>query len=307
MASLFVASGADALGFLNASLVLNDDGKVVIPQIEPEWKELMEVASRWWDMGLIDEDFLTMDGATYRNKALNGEIGIAWTAMSEFTNIKKDAANEGVESKWVAISYPRTEAGNPTSIIQTTAQRVTNTIMFSATSSEEELAVALQVWNYAFTEEGHIRMAYGIEGETHTKDANGEIQWADFIRNGELGIHAESQKYSMRANNGIPGILPDHLIRLKNDPEVAKGPDLWTENTKAYDHVLPLIMRNAEEEAIHSQYWNAISTYVKEETTKFFCGKRSLDEYDDFVKTLYEMGLQQLLDANQSAVDRYAK
>lgn len=299
------ASGTDALGFIKPVLVADNDGKVVLAQAQEEWKEMMTILARWWDMGLIDEDTLTMDNDIVRNKILNNEIGVTFVPMSQMTNIINDAETEGVEAEWVAVGYPRTSSEEATSMIQTQASRTTGGMcMFTTSSSEEELAVALQVWNYAFTEEGMKYMAFGEEGKVH-QIVDGEIFWVDSIANAELGVDYESKKYSMWANSSIPGVLPDRLVQLKNKEVVAEAPYIWTENTNAPQHIIPNIALTEDEKTTYSTYFTPISTYVSEEGLKFLTGSRSLDEYDDFVKTLYDMRLQDVLDVYQVAYDRF--
>ena len=300
------ASGTDALGGFFSSICVNDEGKVVLAQAEPEWKDYMEVMIRWWNMGLIDEDSLTMGNDVVRNKILNNEIGACFVPMSQMTNIINDAEAENVSSEWVSVSYPRTAAGAPTSMIQSQASLTTGDgVIFTTSSSEEELAVALQLWNYAFTEDGMKFLAFGKEGEVHTVDAEGNIFWVDSIANAELGVDYESRKYSMWANSNIPGMLPDRLVQLKNKEVVATAPYIWTENTKAPEHFLPAIAMTEEENTVYSTYYTPIRTYVEEEAYKFLTGARSLDEYDDFVKTLNDMGLQEVLEVQQAAYDRF--
>ena len=40
-------------------------------------------------------------------------------------------------------------------------------------------------------------------------------------------------------------------------------------------------------------------------TNKFILGTESLDNFDDYVKNVYSMGMQNCLDIQQEALDRY--
>ena len=61
----------------------------------------------------------------------------------------------------------------------------------------------------------------------------------------------------------------------------------------------------AEESEAYSSPYNDIKTYVEENVPLFIRGDRSLDEWDDFVATLYQFGLQDCIDIYQAAFDRY--
>ena len=50
---------------------------------------------------------------------------------------------------------------------------------------------------------------------------------------------------------------------------------------------------------------NEINTYRDEMTLKFILGDESLDKFDDYVKTLYDLGLERALEIQNAALERY--
>ena len=50
---------------------------------------------------------------------------------------------------------------------------------------------------------------------------------------------------------------------------------------------------------------NAINTRVEEMAVKFLVGDESLDNFDAYVEEINGMGLQECLDIEQAALDRY--
>ena len=93
-----IASGVGAYGAFVAAYYLDDNGKVQFAQAQPEWLESMKILHRWYEMGLIDPDVLTMDNDVMRSKVLNNEIGASFTAMSQITNWTADAEAESTEA-----------------------------------------------------------------------------------------------------------------------------------------------------------------------------------------------------------------
>ena len=49
----------------------------------------------------------------------------------------------------------------------------------------------------------------------------------------------------------------------------------------------------------------AVSTYVKEETTKFIMGLRDLNEFDSYVESLKGLNIDRALEIEQAAYERY--
>ena len=55
----------------------------------------------------------------------------------------------------------------------------------------------------------------------------------------------------------------------------------------------------------YSSIGSEISTYISENYSLFITGKRSLSEYEDFHKTLKDMGMETYIQIMQEAYDAY--
>lgn len=300
-----IGSGTGAYGTFLANLYVDDNGQVQLAQAQEEWKEYMEVLNRWYDMDLIDKDSVTMDDAAVRTKVLNGEIGVSFTAMSQLTNWILDAENEGTGAQWVGFSYPRTAEGEPTCMIQTRASRYQGWgAMVTTSCPEEKLITALQWLNYGYTEEGMNYWNYGTEGETYEIDANGDVQWTELVTADALGTSEALRKYTGTSGTGMSVQLA-HFVQIKNNPAAAAAVYTWIENTTGPEHSVPLVALTDEESVQYTDRMTAIQTYVEEMGLKYMTGDESLDNFDAYVEELNSMGLQECLDIQQAAYERY--
>lgn len=68
---------------------------------------------------------------------------------------------------------------------------------------------------------------------------------------------------------------------------------------------IPAMPLTEEERDVLSNTYEEIRTYKDEMINKFIMGKESLDNFDSFVKTMEDMGLDKVLTAEQAAYDRY--
>src|SRR5699024_747952 len=69
----------------------------------------------------------------------------------------------------------------------------------------------------------------------------------------------------------------------------------------------PLVYYTAEEIDVINQFKMDIDTYFEQMEAKFITGAESIDKgWNKFVKTLDNIGLQDYLEAYQSAYDRWA-
>ena len=68
---------------------------------------------------------------------------------------------------------------------------------------------------------------------------------------------------------------------------------------------VPVLLGTPEEDAIYQQYYADLETYIKESTIGFITGTKSIDEWDSYVQTCYDMGLAEVLEVRQAWWDRY--
>ena len=300
------ASGTDAHAAFTLNWYVDENGKIQCANAQEEWKEFLQVFHRWYNMGLIDPDFATLDDAGVRAKALSGEIGASFTAMSQLTNFINDAAKENTGAEWVGVSYVRTAEGAPTTYIYTDRQLYSMGFgaMITTACSEEELIAALQFLNYGYTEEGIMYWNYGTEGETYTIDANGEVQFTELITADEQGLSQALTKYTGASSAGLT-VQQAHLVQIKNDPVSAEAVYKWIDNTVAAEYVLPSLAYSEEDTLTYNDITTAMKTYVSEMALKFVTGDESLDNFDKFVEELNEYGMQEVLEIMQGGYERY--
>lgn len=77
---------------------------------------------------------------------------------------------------------------------------------------------------------------------------------------------------------------------------------IWTESTEQYNTIWSL---TAEEEQQVSTIMNDISTYVQEETIKAITDDTALANWDNTVKQIYSMGIEEALNIYQTGYERY--
>lgn len=302
-----ISSGTDAFAAFGVNYYV-EDGQVKCANVQEEWKEYLEIIHRWYEEGLLDPDFTTNDDAAVRSKALNGECGIVYTAMSQLTNFIADAEAEGNGANWVGFSYPRTEEGAATKYIQTDSQTCVKNFgaMVTTSSSEEELITAIKFLNYGFTEEGMLYWNFGEEGVSYEVGEDGSLQFTELITGDERGIAESLKDYTGMYSNGV-GIQMADMVKAKNNKASVAAVYTWTDNTVASQYKVPPYSRTEEEQTTYNDINTQLGTYVSEMALKFVTGDESLDNFDKFVEQLDAYGLQEVLEIEQAAYDRYMK
>lgn len=299
-----LASATGAYVGLGATYAV-EDGKIILANTTPEYKEYITMMNRWYTDGLLDKDSITMDNNAMRSKALNNQVGAAFVPMSQMTNFINDAAAEGTGAEWVAVGYPREAEGVATSMIQTNAAHwSSHGLAFSKSLSEEELIVALKWANYAYTEEGHMYWNFGEEGLAHTVDAAGNVAYTDLVMKDVNGVNSGLTKYTGNHTGGL-GLQDHRILLLKSGEAGANAITVWTENTEGPSHKVPNLSFSPDDTLIHKNLWAQIQTYVAETCMKFLIGEESLDNWDAYVEKVKGMALEQDIAIYQKAYDEF--
>lgn len=299
------ASGVGAFADLKYRLYV-EEGQIKCANVQPEWKEYLTVLKRWYEAGLIDPDFATNNDEAVRKKALNNQVGAMVTAMSQMTNVIKDAEVNNTGAVWVGCSYARTAEDAATKRIQTevTLVKADTGAVITTSSTEEELIAAIQLLNYGYSEEGMMYWNFGKEGETYQLDADGNVRFTELITGDERGISEALKDYTGMYGVGV-GVQMEEFLKAKNSSSVIEAVSVWIENTVAKDYIVPPYPRTEEEQAAYTDIGNVISTYVSEMALKFVTGGESLDSFEKFVEQLNAYKLPELLEMEQAAYDRY--
>ncbi len=298
------ASGTGAYGTFTARWYADDNGKVQLAQLQPEWVEYMEWLHKWYEMGLIDKDSVSMDEKAMRSKVLNGDAGVSLTTNTQLTNWAEDAATEGNGAKWVGVGYPRVSPDQPVNWTHIRARCVGHGGVITKSCSEEEMIAALKWLNYGYTDVGMMYWNFGTEGVSYYLDEEGLPEWTDQVVNDPDGMNVSTQKYIGVWGTGF-SVQTERFLQIRYTEEAVQAIFTWIEDSEAQKHFIPGLSLLEDEQTLYNDTWSMISSRISEVAVQYMTGDLSLDGYDAFVKELYDMGLQTCQDIEQAAYDRY--
>lgn len=145
---------------------------------------------------------------------------------------------------------------------------------------------------------------FGVEGESYTME-NGEPVYTDLIINNPDGLSTFFASY-VYATNAASGFFPylNDMSRTFydfNDNQWQVYEDLMKLSDCAYNYPAYATLTTAESTE-YSTIESDMSTYMDSKILEFIIGAADVDsEFDAFVETLYDMGLQDMIDMKQAA------
>ena len=267
-------------------------------------REYLTYMNRWYTEGLLDKEYIVTDGDALNTK-ITGERGFSyWGILSANLGTYQSAFNKtNPEAKLAGAPYPKADDGYQ---YRPVASYIggSGTAITTACKHVEEAAKWL---NFAYTEQGHNLIIFGVEGESY-EWVDGYPKFKDVVTNNPDGL-TFAQALSRFSCGSFSGAY------VKDQRQFEQAVLTYDEQRQAFEAMqsgnvsdaifLPPITRTKEESERYNEIMGEVDTYVKEMFDKFIMGSISLDEFDSFKAKVENLGIEEARQLTQDAVDRY--
>lgn len=276
------------------------DGKVAYGNIQPEFKEYLTLMNSWFTAGYISKDFPALKYPQIISQYANGKVGVIGRSVDEANNMLSKSSY-----KVASTPFPRLKEGDKLHW-SNNGWPVTGQETVISTSSKYKTE-AIRWLNYPYTQEGALLINYGIEGKSYTM-VDGQPKFTDYMLN----------------NPKFPPTGSNHILRMHFAPKLTfsdfecnpgvlqlgkESIDLrmkYSDDKDVDDKiVLPPVRLNLEESSARSPIMTEVDTYVNEMILKFILGVEPLSKFDEFVKQVKKLGIDDAVKFTQKAYDRY--
>jgi len=300
-------SGAfGAYSFADYRLYIDNNKKVQLANIQPEYRAQLEYFNKWWNDDLIDQDFLSINDTMARSNALNQKMGLSITSMGQMSNWRVDAEGARNGSNWIGLQYPKGDNGR---LVQVDGGYGIGSVVAVVTSTvkPENMEMVMRVLDYAYTDAGNLYWNFGKQGYSWDYDRNGKPAYLPLVTNDPDGLNNAIDKFGGSTWSGNC-IQATALLYMKNTQESIDANDLWFYPNEAitYPSKMPNGMTLTVNESTRAAELRAsIQTYVNEAAIQFLTGQISFNTWDSYVSRVNQMGAPELLRIYQAAYDRY--
>ncbi|WP_105614832.1 type 2 periplasmic-binding domain-containing protein [Vallitalea okinawensis] len=284
-----------------------NSGRVIRGELEVGAKEALTTLNRWYEMGLIDPDFMVnkpvnFDEAIYTGKAAGG----VW---SWYQFVPEGVFHGGKYYEYFngKVEFEILEApvgpDGYSGYIEPSPYLNVGLIFFNHVS-DNQLKKYLQIFNDgAFDLETHLNIQRGIEGVTYKKvtDVHGEVfyEWLppydtkearyEFGTGGLATIGTWWNDYDFQE----PFIVAPEFREMNKE--------LSTRSAGRYDELITI------SKPIYNEYKEKLDQLLAENYIEFIVGLRPLDEYDAFVEEYKAAGADKIMEEAQALYDQFNK
>lgn len=277
----------------------DENGKVHFSAAEPEFKEGMKNLAKWYAEGIIDPEIYTR-GKKAREILFGDNKGGAthdWFASTSSFNDKLKDKIPGFNLQ--PIAPPADINGR---IMEEYGRELIKPDGWAISAANKHPVETIKYFDFWFTEEGRRLANFGIEG-IHYDMVDGKPIFKPEVLNNAQPVN--NQMWEIGAQ--IPrGFWQDFFYEEQwMNPVAKKGARMYMDNGYIMKK-FPLLAYTVEEKKVYDRIWPNIDTYVSEMKQKWLLGAEDVEAtWDKHVKTLKELGLDELLKVQQSAYDRY--
>lgn len=283
-----------------------DNGTVKLGCLEPEFKEAIITLNKWFEEGLLDKNYISADAQINTYNILNGESGA--TIASGGSELGKWLAAKESDPTFdlIGAPYPLDKNGNPCSAV--TVGTFFAPYASAAITTKCKYPVLATKWlDFNYSEEGHMLFNFGTEGVSYEM-IDGTPTYTELITNNpdKLSLGQALALYS-HAGHGGPYIQDSrYLDQYYQFDQQKSALEEWLKCVEpSMKKTMPAITLSTEESSEYAALYNEIVKYRDERVAAFISGAASLDEYDQFIKTLKSLNTDKVIAIQQSAYDRF--
>lgn len=289
--------------------IFHKDGVVTSSFLEDDYKEYLQLMNEWYNEGLINAAFYERSSNIKSQEMeafiLNGNVGVY---PNDANSIQNHEGMASVELSLVGAGWPRVSEDDVVHVSNSLDKlQQMGAVCVSTDCENYELVFRFIDWFY--TDEAMMLAAFGppdhyvlLDDGTveHTEEA------LELYENNMWDTTANNAKGFYRA--GIAGKKTQLDMFTSWGMESVQTEAVYLWNSENYDDtwLMPSTLSlSTEESEVIAEKSSDIATYAAETISGFVTGDKSFDEWDDFVQNIKDMGLQDIIDAYQSALDRY--
>ena len=301
------SAGFDMPGFditTSGSHFYQEGGTVKSCLVSDNMKAFLHYLNSWYTGGLISRDFFSRISSDVKDAFRGGECAICWDNADYITEANVDA--ELAAKGFLSAGIPATlrEEGQTLHFSLGMGNAVGDGISITTTCQDPDLLIKTLDW--CFTEPGINLCNYGIEGISYEMDDSGKAAWSTNVtENPDTTFRMALVTYTM---TGLPSIWDEERYWSEIYDEAAyEAAELWmnADNDKAYD--LPgALFYTTDESTVYATKVSDVETFANQYILSTITGEQDVDAtWENYVDKLYSLGLQECIDVQQAAYERY--
>lgn len=269
---------------------IDENGKLHNWLCDDTFKEYLMYMNDLYTEGLLWQEYYKNDRPAWRSNLANALFGAMDMPYSDVFL--------SVEDQFEALPPLVGPSGDQ---LWSDANTASSPGFFAISNTCKNPEIAMQWVDYFYSAEGSLFFRYGVEGVTYHFDETGYPRMNDDILNAAEGFMTALGKINLVPGGGFP-------VLITNQTDGIVASDLTKQVASVFIPYLPkTIVAKPTVSLNDMDTLNAITqdleTYRDTAVTKFILGEWSFDKWDEYCSTLETIGIRQLEEIYQRALD----
>lgn len=175
------------------------------------------------------------------------------------------------------------------------------------TTACRDKEAAMRLLNYGYTKEGHILYNFGTEGVSYTMK-DGIPTYTELVTKNPDGLSMSEAlvKYCFGGQriNAVQNV--HYLEQYASLPQQQAAWERWID-TDGQNHRIPATYIDSSKSSEYQTKFADVDAYAREMFVKFVSGDEPISNFDNYIKQLKKIGLDDVIKMNQEAYDRFLK
>ena len=288
------------------ALYVGDGNQLVSSYMTDNYRDYVEMLSRWISQGLVNGDMVLNAESVSMNDTqtyvCNENVGAFHTSANQLSTYYTYSSNANFDV--TPINVVVQNKGDDTINHFGSYEPVQSGQTVSVSTDCKNPELALRWIDYWYGEEGTMYMTYGIEDYTYTVADDGTVTFTDMVVNNDDGMSPEGMIMKYNCQGKICGVMMQKALWAYYSDKQKEVLDFWSTQVE-YDRSIPnYVTLTTEESAEYTGIIADITAYAESELTKFLFGDRDISEWDTFTAELENMGIYDAIEIYQGAYDR---
>jgi len=293
----FVGAWGITMGFYQVN------GSVMYGALQPQFQEFGQMMRNWYAEGLIDPDFPSTDQASFDAKVTSGQLGSMVTldgnGIGKYMGLVKDP-----NFKLVGAPYPVLKAGDKPLLGQRD-NYYPGAGSAAISSANKHVTESIKELDYGYSEAGHMLFNFGLEGVSYNLE-NGYPRYTDdLMKNAQLPPAQAMSRY-IRGNFNGPFVQDTRYIEQYYQLQ-AQRDALQTWLAPTDERQMPPVTPTQDESRRFASVMNDVNSKYEEVFTRVVTGAEPADSLTALPAQLRQIGIDEAIKIQQSALDRYNK
>lgn len=275
----------------NYNMYQDDDGVWHLGRIEEKYRDFLAFLRGLYEKGLLDSEYLTKSLSNLQEECSAGNVMFFYENPTFVADINKTLANVDGDAYFSLVPLLENQYG------ETANYRARdNKFNFYAISADcENPELLLQFFNWAYSEEGAINYAWGVEGDSFYYDDQGNPQWTQETL--DKYTTADNAFYKLQSDYGLNcDIFSPSWLYTIYDPFLGDGLnqkaiyDFYAAQDQSFLSVPvdpPFTVEQAER---LTQIKQELTDYGNTVINQIIMGIQPLEAFDDMVQYFIDNG-----------------